>query len=151
MSHSDADVLERVTATFNRQRVMDTCGARLVTATAGHVELAWDHRHTLTQQHGFMHAGIITTVLDSACGFAALSVMPPEAGVLSIEFKVNLLNPARYKSYVAVGRVVKAGRTVVVAQGEVRSADGTDPPVTVAIMTATMAVVHPRPGDGATS
>jgi uncharacterized protein (TIGR00369 family) len=149
MSDSERLVLERVEATFNRQRVMETFGVKLLKAEAGLVELGFSHAQALTQQHGFLHAGVLTSVVDSACGFAALSVMPPDAGVLSIEFKMNLLSPARYQRYRAVGRVVKAGRTVVVCQGEIVTNDETQPPVTVAIMTASMMVVQPRAGEPA--
>jgi uncharacterized protein (TIGR00369 family) len=101
-------------------------------------------REDLTQQHGFVHAGIITAIVDSACGYAALSLMPPGVGVLTIEFKVNLLNPAAGIRFVARGQVVKPGRTIMVCTGEVvaERADGTQQ--TVALMQATMMVVRDR-------
>src|SRR6186713_8124 len=84
----------RVRASFARQRVMDTIGARIVRVEPGEVELELPFRDDLTQQHGFLHAGIVTTLVDSACVYAALSVMDRDAAVLSVEYKVNLLAPA---------------------------------------------------------
>ena len=97
--------------------------------------LAFDHDDRLTQQHGFVHAGVLTAAMDSACGYAAFSLMPPEAEVLTVEFKVNLINPARASSLLAKAWVVKNGRTLSVCQAEVVPADGGR---AVAMMTATM-------------
>jgi uncharacterized protein (TIGR00369 family) len=127
---------------------MATIGATLAGVAPGEVTLELPFRPELTQQHGFLHAGIITTIMDSACGYAALSLMDPGAGVLSVEFKVNLLAPARGQRFRAVGRVVRAGRTVTVVSGELRAiddaADGRD--TLVAIMTGTMMTIRDRPG-----
>jgi uncharacterized protein (TIGR00369 family) len=102
-------------------------------------------RDDLTQQHGFLHAGVVATVVDSACGYAALSLMPEGAAVLSIEFKVNLLAPAKGEQIVARGRVIKAGRTISVVSGEVHAVrDGEEHLVTT--MVGTMMVVSGRPG-----
>ena len=107
-------------------------------------EIVLPVREDLTQQHGFVHAGVVTTISDSACGYAALSLMPPGVGVLTVEFKVNLLNPAAGDRLAARGRVVKPGRTIMVCTGEVEAerADGTTQ--TVAMMQATMMVVRDR-------
>lgn len=109
----------RVRSSFEQQRVMATFGCVLESVAAGAVTIRMPFRRELTQQNGFLHAGVITTVVDSACGYAALSVMPEGADVLSIEFKVNLLAPARGDGIVARARVIKAGRTIVVVQGDV--------------------------------
>ena len=92
------------------------------------------------QQHGFVHAGIVTTLADTACGYAAFSLMPAKAGVLTTEFKVNLLAPAAGDRLVAIGRVVKPGRTLTVTQGEVHAESGAERRL-VAIMTATLMAV----------
>lgn len=136
---------ERVRESFHRQRVMHTLGARLVRVAPGEVDVELPYRDDLTQQHGFLHAGIVTTVLDSACGYAAFSLMPAEAGVLSIEFKTNLLAPAAGELLRARARVVRAGRTVTVCQGDAfMRAEGGEK--LVATMLATMMSVEGRPG-----
>src|SRR5215207_384575 len=109
----------RVRASFARQRAMHTIGARIVRVEPGLVELELPFRDDLTQQHGFLHAGIVTALVDSACGYAALSVMDRESAVLSVEYKVNLLAPVVGERMRAVGRVIKSGRTLVVCTGEV--------------------------------
>ena len=134
----------RVRASFARQRAMQTIGARIVRVEPGEVELELPFRDDLTQQHGFLHAGIVTTLVDSACGYAALSVMDRESAVLSVEYKVNLLAPAIGERMRAIGRVIKSGRTLVVCTGEVIAvAKGAEQVVTV--MQATMMAVRGRP------
>src|SRR5688572_19235308 len=145
----DPDYEHRVRASFARQAAMTSMGARLADIAPGEVTLELSFRQELTQQHGFLHAGIITSLMDSACGYAALSLMEPGAGVLSVEFKVNLLAPARGDRFRAVGRVVRAGRTLTVTTAEFRvvepSAAGSRGAL-VAIMTGTMMAVRDRPG-----
>jgi len=142
---ADPAFAERVRESFNKQQVMSLFGATLGRVEPGMVEIEMPYREELTQQHGFLHAGVITTVLDSACGYAALSVMPPGTGVLSIEYKVNLLAPGRGDRFVARGRVVRAGRTIIVCSGDVLATqDGQE--TMVATMLATMMVVRDRPG-----
>src|SRR5579883_1180075 len=119
MTLPDADTIARVQASFSRQRAMALLGAQMVEVEAGRTKIVLPFREDLTQQHGFVHAGIITAIVDSACGYAALSLMPPGVGVLTIEFKVNLLNPAAGERFVARGQVVKPGRTIMVCTGEV--------------------------------
>lgn len=139
----------RVRASFEKQKIMNLLGATLTTVGQGHVEISLPFREDLTQQHGFLHAGAITTILDSACGYAALSVMPEGAGVLSIEFKTNLLAPAKGSRFIARGRVVRAGRTIVVCSGDVvalqdnKEEEGKQEAM-VATMLATMLVVQGR-------
>ncbi|MFI5232354.1 MAG: PaaI family thioesterase [Gemmatimonadales bacterium] len=140
----DPDFEHRIRASFARQAVMATLGATIDGVAPGEVTLDLPFRQDLTQQHGFLHAGIVTSVMDSACGYAALTLMEPGAAVLSVEFKVNLLAPARGERFRAVGRVVRAGRNVTVVSGEFRSV-GADA-VLVAIMTGTMMSVRDRAG-----
>ncbi|MEX8517660.1 MAG: PaaI family thioesterase [Leptothrix sp. (in: b-proteobacteria)] len=113
----DPGYAERVRASFARQSAMDTIGARLLEVEPGRVVIELAHRDSLTQQHGFIHAGIVATALDSACGYAAATLMPADAGVLTIEFKINLLAPARGPVLRLEGLVTKAGRTITVADG----------------------------------
>ena len=108
----------RTRASFARQAAMATLGVRAGSRSApGGVHLLLPHRADLTQQHGFVHAGIVSTALDSACGYAAFTLMPADAAVLTIEFKVNLLAPARGPLLRFEGRVIKAGRTISVVDG----------------------------------
>jgi uncharacterized protein (TIGR00369 family) len=141
-------VTARVRASFEKQKIMSLLGATLTAVERGQVEITLPFREELTQQHGFLHAGVVTTILDSACGYAALSVMPEDAGVLSIEFKSNLLAPAKGERFIARGRVVRAGRTIVVCSGDVvalQNGKGEEGEC-VATMLATMLVVQGRPG-----
>ncbi len=146
MQPQDPQFEQRVRASFARQQAMMLIGAEMIDVAPGRTTIVLPFRATLTQQHGFVHAGIVTSIVDSACGYAALSLMPLDAGVLTIEYKVNLINPAAGVRFVALGQVVKPGRTIVVCTGEVRAVrtDGTE--LTVAIMQATMMVVRDREG-----
>jgi uncharacterized protein (TIGR00369 family) len=135
-------VFERVKASFTRQQVMATLGAELVAATPGHVAIELPYSEALTQQHGFLHAGVVATVMDSACGYAAFTLMPEDAGVLSIEFKTNLLAPARGQRFRFEGTVIKAGRTISVCEGKCLADDGK----LVATMTCTLMTVRDREG-----
>jgi len=133
----------RVRASFAQQRVMDTIGASLTRVAPGEIVIELPFREDLTQQHGFVHAGIVTTIADSACGYAALSLMAPEAAVLTVEYKVSLLAPARGERLVARGRVLKPGRTLTVCWADVAAHDrGAGRPV--ATMLATLMAVHDR-------
>ena len=133
----------RVRASFERQRFMQTIGAQLVRVAPGEVDVVLRVREALMQQHGFLHAGALATVADSACGYAALSLMPAGAAVLSVEFKINLLAPAAGDRVVARGRVIRAGKTVTVCWGEVTAYDGASERL-VATMVATMMTVRDR-------
>ena len=145
MTPADPGYLQRVRDSFARQGVMHTLGIALDAVAPGHVVLAMHHRPELTQQHGFVHAGIVSTGLDSACGYAAFSLMPADAAVLTVEFKVNLLAPARGPWFRFEGRVVKAGRTISVVEGRaLQHAAGGDEHVLVATMTATVMTVRGR-------
>ena len=108
---------QRVEDSFALQGVMQTLGAKMEKLEPGAVDigLAWDR--SLTQQHGFLYAGVVSTALDSACGYAAFSLMPEDAAVLTIEFKINLLAPAKGERFRMEGRVLKPGRTITVCEG----------------------------------
>ena len=114
----DPDFEARVRESFARQRVMQTVGARLTRVAPGEVEIELPFREDLTQQHGYLHAGVVTTVVDSACGYAAMSLTPPGGEVLSVEFKINLLSPATGESLVARASVKRAGRNITVCVGD---------------------------------
>ena len=140
----DESYESRVRGSFARQRAMHTIGARLVRVEPGEVELELPFREDLTQQHGFLHAGIVTALVDSACGYAAFSLMPEGVGVLTVEFKTNLVAPARGEELIARGRVVRAGQTITVCQAEASMlADGVE--TLVATMLATIMTVRDRP------
>jgi uncharacterized protein (TIGR00369 family) len=133
----DPNFEARVRASFDRQGFMTLLNAHMTRCEPGLVEIVMPFSATITQQHGFAHAAATTAILDSACGFAALTLMPEGAEVLSVEFKVNLLSPAVGESFRAVGRVTRAGRTITVCQGEVFAMQDNQEK-SVAIMTATM-------------
>jgi uncharacterized protein (TIGR00369 family) len=135
----------RVRESFARQQFMATLGATLELVEPGEVLIALPFNAKLTQQHDFLHAGVVASVLDSACGYAALTLMEPGVGVMSAEFKVNLMAPAAGNRFVAVGRVVRAGRTLTVCQGELRAVQD-DGEVVVALMQGTMMAVRDRAG-----
>jgi uncharacterized protein (TIGR00369 family) len=118
-------------------------GATLARVAPGEVEIAMPVSDELCQQHGFVHAGIVSTLGDTACGYAAFSLMPASAGVLTTEFKVNLLAPATGERLVAVGRVVKPGRTLTVWQAEVFGETGSERRL-VALLTATLMAIEGR-------
>jgi uncharacterized protein (TIGR00369 family) len=113
------DFARDIRANFAKQRIMALIGAELARVEPGACEIALPFRDDLAQQHGFLHAGIITTIADSACGYAALSLMPAGADVLSVEFKLNLLRPAAGVSFLARAEVLKPGRTLTVTRADV--------------------------------
>src|SRR5512133_2496986 len=113
----DPGYADRLRASFARQGVMSTIGAALASIEPGVVAIELPWAQGLTQQHGFLHAGIVATALDSACGYAAFTLMPADAAVLTIEYKVNLLAPAQGERFRMVGEVIKPGRTISVAEG----------------------------------
>lgn len=142
---ADPAYADRVRASFARQAAMATIGASLAEVAPGRVviELAW--QQALTQQHGFLHAGMVATALDSACGYAGFSLMTADAAVLTIEFKINLLAPAQGERFRMEGLVLKPGRTITVAEGRAFAlADGREK--LVATMNATLMAVRGRDG-----
>ena len=136
---------DRIQQSFAKQGLMTTLGARLTTVEPGFVEIVMTPSPAISQQHGFVHAGAVSAIADSAAGYAALSVMPEGSGVLTAEFKINLLAPAAGERIVARGRVVKAGRTLTLSQAEVFAVkDGAEK--LIAMLTATMMTIHSRDG-----
>jgi uncharacterized protein (TIGR00369 family) len=109
---------------FARQPMMTTLGAQLTRVAPGEVEVTLDHQPGLTQQHGFLHAGAISSIADSACGYAAYSLAPAGSDVLAVEFKISLLAPARAPAFRARARVLRAGRTLTTCQAQVHGIGG---------------------------
>lgn len=136
----EAPLYARVAASFGQQTVMAAIGASLRSVTSGAVEIELPYRADLCQQDGFLHAGIVTTIADSACGYAAYTLMAAGARVLSVEFKINFLAPAIGDKLIARGKVVRAGRTISVCTGEV-VALSQDAERAIALMQATMMAV----------
>jgi uncharacterized protein (TIGR00369 family) len=124
---------------------MATLGATLESIAPGIVEVAVRPRAAISQQHGFVHAGAVTAIADSAAGYAALTLMPLGTGVLSAEFKINLLAPAVGERIIARGKVVRAGRTLTIAQSEVFAESGGGEKL-IALLTATLMAVDDREG-----
>ena len=139
----DPQFRSRVEASFNRQQVMKTLGVKIVKLQPGEIELMMDYAPAYTQQHGFIHAGLITTALDSACGYAAFSLMPDDAEVLTVEFKTNLLAPARGEHFIFRGRVVKPGRTITVCEAQAFAVEESQEKL-VAMMTGTLMAILDR-------
>ena len=133
--------LERVRASFARQGAMALIGARLLDLREGYCALALAPRPEISQQHGYVHAGILATLVDSAGGYAGYSVFPEGSSVLTVEFKLNLLAPAQGDEIVAEGFVVKSGRTLTVTRGEVHAMRGGARKL-VAIMQQTLMTMH---------
>jgi len=135
----------RVAASFGKQGLMLTLGAALGEVAPGAVEISLSPAPGVTQQHGFVHAGAVAAIADTAAGYAALTLMPPGRGVLTAEFKINLVAPAVGDVIVARGRVVKAGRTLTLAQAEVFAlTNGAER--LVAMLTATLMAIEGREG-----
>ncbi len=146
LAPDDSGYEARTRASFDRQAVMATMGATLAEVAPGRVAIAMRHKDTLTQQHGFLHAGIVSTGLDSACGYAAFTLMPADAAVLTIEFKVNLLRPAQGPGFRFAAEVTKAGRTISVADARAFQIDDSGREQLIATMTATIMTVRGREG-----
>jgi len=138
----DPDFVAAVRESFDSLTLMRTVGARLLTVVPGEVEVDMPFRDDLTQHHGFLAAGVLTAIADVACGYAAMSLMPPGASVLTIEYKVNFLSPAEGERMLARGRVIRPGRTVTVCAGDVLAIVARTEKL-VATMLATMATVNP--------
>lgn len=136
-----ADFEARVRASFARQGVMALIGATLGAVRPGYCEIALAPRPEVSQQHGYVHAGILATLVDSAGGYAGYTLFPHESSVLTVEFKLNLLAPAQGERIVAEGFVVKPGRTLAITRGEVHAERG-GARVLVALMQQTLIVMH---------
>ena len=135
------DIQKRITASFNAQGLMATLGAQLVSVAEGEVQIELPFSEKLSQQHGYVHAGAITSVVDSACGYAALTRAPTECEVVSAEFKINFMRPAIGERFLAIGKIQSSGKLLSVCTGEVRAFTGTTWKV-VAIMQATIVNVR---------
>ena len=133
----DSNYMTRIRDNFYKQTAMQTIGATLGEIHPGEVHVELPYSDHIVQQDGFLHAGIVTTIVDSACGYAAFTLMPANSRVLSIEFKVNLMSPAIGERFVAIGKVIKPGRTITVCSGEVFAYQGGQSKL-VALMQATM-------------
>lgn len=129
---------DEVRRSFAKQAIMGLIGGELVRVEPGVVEIKLAYRPDLTQQDGYVHAGIIATIADSACGYAAYSLMPPESEVLAVEFKVNLLRPAKGDAFLARAEVIKPGRTLTVVRADVFATSGGNEWQLIATMQGTM-------------
>jgi uncharacterized protein (TIGR00369 family) len=136
---------EEIRGSFAKQTIMTLIGAELARVEPGVVEIGLPYRADLAQQDGYIHAGIITTIADSACGYAAYSLMPENSAVLSVEFKVNLLRPAKAERFLARAEVIKPGKTLTVVRADVFGMSGADEQVLVATMLGTMMCLS-KPG-----
>jgi uncharacterized protein (TIGR00369 family) len=145
MKPADPDFVQRTRSSFERQAAMKTIGATLGAIEPGRVVIELPFAEALTQQHGFMHAGMIATALDSACGYAAFTLMPHDAAVLTIEYKINLLAAGQGQRFRMEGVVVKPGRTITVVDGRAWAIDG-DKEKLIATMTATEMTILGREG-----
>lgn len=143
---SDSAVIQSVRDSFARQSLLATLGAALGDVSEGSVEIRLPFAPQLLQQHGFVHAGAIATIADSACGYACLTRMPLGSAVLSVEFKINLLAPAKGTAFIARARVIRMGRTIGVATADVYAIADAGTQTHVAIMQATMMRVDPPAG-----
>ena len=120
----DPDFRARIAASFTRQTAMASLGVTIAHLEPGEIELAMPYSGAFTQQHGFIHAGIIATALDSACGYAAFSLLPPETAILTVEFKTSLLAPAKGERFTFIGQVVKPGRTITFCESQAFAYEG---------------------------
>jgi uncharacterized protein (TIGR00369 family) len=142
----DPNFADRVRASFAKQQVMRTLGIEILRLEPGEIELNMPFALAYTQQNGFMHAGIITTALDSACGYAAFSLMPADAAVLTVEFKTNLLAPAKGERFTFRAQVVKPGRTLTVCDARAYAFDRGGKQRLIATMTGTLMALFDRQG-----
>jgi uncharacterized protein (TIGR00369 family) len=140
---ADPEFEQRVRESFAKQGLMTTLGAELLRVAPGEVDIRMPVRPSVSQQHGFAHAGAVAAIADSACGYAAFSLMPANGGVLAVEFKINLMAPAAGEFLIARAKVIMAGRTLSVCQANVDSISGGEER-TVAIMIGTIMNVRDR-------
>ena len=145
MINDTSNFEQRIRSSFEKQGLMRTIGATLGAIARGRVEIVLVPKPEVSQQHGFVHAGAVSAIADTAAGYAALSLMPAGRGVLTTEFKINLLAPATGERIVARGKVVKAGRTLTLAQTEV-FAMGHGEERLIAFLTATLMAIEGREG-----
>ncbi len=141
MEYGDPRSVERMRADFGRQGAMSTMGITVSDVAPGQVVLEMPFNPAFSQHHGFIHAGVITSGMDSACGFAALTLMAADSEVLTAEFKSSFMSPARGECFRFEGAVIKAGRTLTFTDGRAFAIDGTKETL-IATMTATMMAVR---------
>lgn len=130
---------DRIKQSFEKQGIMKTLNAQLAEVEKGQVKITCEFSEALTQHNGFFHAGVITTIVDSACGYCALTTMPENANVLTVEFKVNFMKPANTNKLIAIGKVLQSGRTLTICEGYVYDSNEEK---LIAKMTATMIAVQ---------
>lgn len=140
---ADPEFRQRVLDDFGRQKVMQTMGVTLESVEPGEVQLQVPFRDDLTQQNGYLHAGVLSTALDTACGFSAYTLMSTDSSVLTIENKINLLRPPNRGPFRVEARVIKPGKTVIVSEGKLYDVGGK----LIATMSATNMAVPVRPLD----
>ena len=140
MNAPDPHFAARIRGSFARQKAMALIGASLTSVEPGRVEIALPWRDELTQQKGYVHGGVIGMIADTACGYSAYSLMPASASLVTVEYKINILAPAR-GALVARGEVIRPGRTLTVTRGEVYSEDGK----LVAVMQQTLMMLANTP------
>jgi uncharacterized protein (TIGR00369 family) len=138
---SSAAFAERVRSNFARQGIMQTLGAELVSVEPGYCSIRLTPRPELSQQHGYVHAGVVATIVDSAGGYAGFTLFPEDSSVLTVEYKLNLVAPADGDRLVAEGFVVRPGRTLVITRGEVH-AERNGERTLVAVMQQTLMVMR---------
>ena len=141
----DSAFREKVKSSFDRQQCMATLGIEISKIEPGMIELIMPYAEPYTQQHGFIHAGIISTALDSACGYAAFSLMPLEAAVLTVEYKINLLAPAKGEDFIFRAEVVKPGRTLTLCDARAYGRTAGSKQL-IATMSGTMMALFNREG-----
>lgn len=132
------ELYKRIEGSFDRQGLMKTLNASLDKVQSGLVQISSEFNEGLSQQHNFFHAGVVTSIVDSACGYAALTLMPVDKEVLSVEFKINFLKPASTKKIIAIGKVIQSGKTLTICEGNVYDETGEK---LIARMTATMITI----------
>ena len=132
------ELYKRVAESFNRQGLMKTLNASLDKVQAGLVQISSEYNENLSQQHNFFHAGVMTSIADSACGYAALTLAPDNSDVLTVEFKVTFLKPAATRKIIAIGKVIQSGKTLTVCEGNVYDETGEK---LIARMTATIMTI----------
>ncbi len=133
------ELYKRIESSFTKQGLMKTLNASLDKVENGLVQISSTFDETLSQQHNFFHAGVMTSIADSACGYAALTLAPYDKDVLTVEFKINFMKPANTTKIIAIGKVIQSGKTLTVCEGNVYDASGQK---LIAKMTATIMTIE---------
>ncbi len=138
----DPDSEARVRSSFEKQGFMKTIGAVMTRVAPGEVVIEFPYDASLTQQQGYIHGGVVTAVVDTACGYAAYTLMPPDSEVLTVEYKVNFMLPARGERFRGIGKVLKSGRTITVCSGEVVAVEEGKEKVAAAMLATMISVAR---------